>query len=456
MDLILSNATVVTAHETYQADLGIEGGRIKQIGRGLGPAGRTIDVGGKLVMPGGVDVHTHAEFTLLGEDTVDDFYSSTVQAACGGITTIVDYVLPTLGQSLVAAIEEWIHRASKKTVIDYGLHPTLFQPSDRILGEMAEVASEGYTSFKIFMTGLAEFDHYAPQYLKAMAQAGKLGGMVNIHCEDQCCITYLTQQLEAEGKNDVRHFPDSRPRIAEGIAARRALDMARLADVPAYLVHLSCEEGLDALNDARARGQVAYGETRPIYLHLSRDRFAADPDPERYVGWPPLRDADQMEVLWQALDSSVLQTLASDHTGFSMRQKKLYSKVDELVPGQSALETMLPMLYSEGVRKNRLSLNRFVDVTATTPAKIFGLYPEKGTIAVGSDADLMVFDPLKPVTIRQRDLHSRQDWEIFEGFQVVGWPVMTFSRGDLIVENGKVLAEPGRGRLLKRRHFTQV
>lgn len=453
MDLVLRNGTIVTAAETYDADIGIEAGRIKQIGHGLGPAGREIDVKGKYLFPGGVDVHTHVDFELLGEQTVDDFHTSTIMAACGGITTVVDYVLPEPGQSLTDAVEAWNAKARGKTVIDYGLHPTLFKPTERTRGEMADLASDGYTSFKIFMTGMAEFDQYAADYLKAMAQAGKHGAMVNIHCEDQCCISYLTDQLEREGKNDVRHFPDSRPRIAEGIAAKRAVDMAFLADAPVYLVHLSCQEGLDALNDARGRGQAAYGETRPIYLHLSKDRFKEDDDPERYVGWPPLRDADQMEVLWQALDSGVLQTLATDHTSFSMAQKKRNSKVETLVPGMSALETMLPMLFSEGILKNRLKLNRFVDVTATMPAKLFGLYPQKGTIAVGSDADILVFDPKKLVTIRQKDMHSNQDWELFEGFKVTGWPAMTLSRGEVIVDNGRFLGQPGRGRLLKRKSF---
>ncbi len=278
--------------------------------------------------------------------------------------------------------------------------------------------------------------------------------MVNIHCEDQCCISYMTQKLEEENNSNVRTFPDSRPRISEGLAARRALWMAHVADVPAYLVHLSCQEGLDALNDARGRGQTCYGETRPIYLHLSRERFNEEVDPERYVGWPPLREADQMEVMWQALDSNVLQTVATDHVGWNMKQKKASVTVDELLPGMSNLETVLPMLYSEGVREGRLSPHRYVDVSATQPAKLMGMYPQKGTIAVGSDADVTVFDPDKPVTIRQRDMHSKQDWELHEGFEVTGWPTMTISRGDIIVENGKVNAEPGRGKLVKRRTYT--
>ena len=456
MDLILQGGTIVTASETYDADLGIAGGTIKQIGRELGPAGRTIDVSGKYLFPGGVDVHTHVEFELLGFETVDDFHSSTVAAACGGVTTIVDYALPEPGQTLMEAVETWNKRAKGKTVIDYGLHPTLFQPSERTLGEMAEAVGEGYTSFKIFMTGLAQFDEFAPQFLQCISEAGKLGALVNIHAEDQCCISFMTEQLAKEGHNDVHHFPDSRPRLAEGLAAQRAVNMARIADAPIYLVHLSCQEGLDALNDARGHGHTVYGETRPIYLHLSRDRFAETEDPERYVGWPPLREADQMEVLWQALDSNVLQTVATDHVGWNMEQKKKNTTVDELLPGMSNLETVLPMLYSEGVGKGRLSLQRFVEVSATTPAKIFGLYPQKGTIAVGSDADIMVFDPKKNMVIRQSEMHSNQDWELHEGFEVTGWPVMTLSRGEVIVENGKVLAEPGRGKLLKRKKFTQL
>ncbi len=456
MDLILRNGTVVTHAEEFIADIGIEGGKIKQIGQELGPAAKEIDVGGKYLFPGGVDAHTHVDFELMGQRTVDDFHSSTVQAACGGVTTIIDYVLPAAGQSLIDAVQSWNDKARDKTIIDYGLHPTLFKPDDQTLQEMGDLVAEGHTSFKIFMTGLAEFDQYAPQYLEAMNRAGKLGALINIHCEDQCCISYITKQLEAANKSDVRHFPDSRPRISEGLAAHRACALARVADAPVYLVHLSCQESMDELNDARAKGQTVYGETRPIYLHLDRERFNSKVDPERYVGWPPLREADQMEVLWQALESNVLQTVATDHVGWSMAQKQAESTVDELLPGMSNLETMLPMLYSEGIGKGRLSRKRFVEVIATNPAKIFGLYPQKGTIAIGSDADIVVFDPKKDVTIRHENMHSNQDWELHEGFEVTGWPVMTLSRGEVIVEDGKVLAQAGRGKMLRRRKFGEL
>lgn len=456
MDVVVRNGTVVTANEVYKADVGIEGGRIKQIGIGLGAAAREIDASGKYVFPGAVDAHTHCECELVGAKTVDDWTSSTEQAACGGVTTVIDYALAGENQPLTECLEQWHATARPKAIIDYGLHPALYKPSDRIIDEMADVVSEGHTSFKVFMTGLAAFDECSTQYMKAIARAASLGALVNIHCEDQTCISFVTQRLEAEGKSDIRHYADSRPPIAEGIAAQRALNMAKVADAAVYLVHLSCRESMDAINEARARGQSVYAETRPIYLHLSRDRFEEKIDPERFVGWPPLRHADQQEVIWQALDHSVLQTLATDHIGWTLEQKKSRQKVDELIPGMANLETMVPMLFSEGVRKGRLSLQRFVAVVATNPAKIFGLYPQKGTIAVGSDADIVIFDPEKRVTIRQKDMHSRQDWELHEGFQVTGWPVLTLSRGEVVMESGKVLGKPGRGRLLKRKKFADI
>lgn len=455
MDLVIRNGTVVTAGEIAAADVGIEDGTITQIGQGLGPAAREIDASGTYLFPGGVDVHTHVDFELMGRRSVDDFYSGTTAAACGGVTTIVDYALPQPGQSIQASVEAWEAKAKDKAVIDYGLHPVILEPTPAIIDEMADAVAEGHSSFKLFMIGMARFDELAADYLKVMAQAGKQGALTNIHCEDQCLIGYLCEKLTAEGKTGVRHFPDSRPREAEGLAVQRAITMARHAEAPVYLVHLSCQEALAPLRDARAQGQVVYGETRPLYLHLSRERFE-EPDGERYVGWPPLREASQLEVMWNGLRTDNLQTVATDHCGWNLAQKKEGKTVDDLLPGMSNLETVLPMLYSEGVRRGKLSLNRFVEVSATNPAKLFGLYPRKGTIAVGSDADLVIFDPNKAVTIRHRDMHSRSDYELYEGFEVTGWPTHTLSRGEVIVENGKVLGSSGRGRLLKRQRFAPL
>jgi len=453
MDLIIRNGTVVTAGEVYQADVGIEAGKVKHIGQGLGPAAREIDAKGKYLFPGGIDVHTHVDVTLMGQRTADDFYSGTVAAACGGVTTIVDYAFPERGQSIHGTIEAWQQKAQGKAVIDYGLHPAIFEPTPKIIDEMADAVADGYTSFKLFMIGIARFDELAPQYLQVIAQAGRLGALTNIHAEDQCLLSFLSEQLTAAGKLGVRHFADSRPREAEGLAVQRAITMARYAEAPIYFVHLSCEESLAPIREARARGQIVYGETRPLYLHLSRERFE-EPDGERYVGWPPLREASQMQAIWDGLRTDNLQTVATDHVAWNLSQKKAGKTVDELLPGMSNLETLLPMLYSEGVGKGRISLNRFVEVISTNPAKLFGLYPQKGTIAVGADADILVFDPQKEVTIQHKDMHSRADYELYEGFQVTGWPVLTLSRGEVIVDNGKVLGQAGRGHLLKRKRFT--
>jgi dihydropyrimidinase len=453
MDLIIRNGTIVTSGDITQADVGIEGGKVKQIGHGLGPAAREIDATGKYLFPGGVDVHTHVEFELLGNKSVDDFYSGTAAAACGGVTTIIDYALPEPGQSIQGSIEAWQKKAQDKTVIDYGLHPAILDPTQKIIDEMADAVADGHSSFKLFMIGMAKFDELAAHYLKVIAQAGKVGAITNIHAEDQCLISFLSEQLAAQGKLGVRYFADSRPRLSEGLAVQRAITMARYAEAPIYLVHLSCEEALAPIREARARGQIVYGETRPIYLHLSRERFEG-PEGERYIGWPPLREASQMDAMWNGLRADNLQTVATDHCGWNLAQKKAKQRVEDLLPGMSNLETIMPMLYSEGVGKGRLSLNRFVDVISTNPAKLFGIYPQKGTIAVGSDADIVIFDPKKQVTIRHRDMHSRSDYELYEGFQVTGWPTHTLSRGEVIVENGNVLGSSGRGKLLRRSRFS--
>jgi len=455
MDLIISNGTIVTADAAYVADVGIEGGKIKQIGQGLGAAGKVIDATGKHLFPGGVDAHTHLDFSLIGRQGVEDFYSGTSAAAAGGVTTVLDYALPEPGQNIQGCLEAWHKKAKSKAVIDYAFHPAIFEPTDKLIDEMADAVSDGYPSFKMFMFGFARFDEQANQYLKAIARAAKLGAICNIHCEDNCLLTFAASKFTEEGKFGVRYFADSRPRAAEGLAVQRAIAMGRIADAPIYLVHLSCQEALEPIREARANGQIVYGETRPIYLHASRDRLE-EPGGERFISWPPLREASQQKVLWDGLRDDNLQTVATDHCGFNLEQKKTGKTVDELLPGFPNLETELSMLYSEGVRKGRLSLQRFVQVTSTNPAKLFGIFPQKGTIAVGSDADIAIFDTNKNVTIEHKNMHSNADYEPHEGFKVTGWPVQVLSRGEVVVENGKVLGQAGRGKLLKRSRFTPL
>jgi dihydropyrimidinase len=453
MDLVLRNGTVVTANDTYRADIGIEDGKIKQIGSELEAATKTIDVSGMYLLPGAVDVHTHVDVEFQGQRSVENFQSGTAAAACGGVTTLIDYALPGPGQTPQQTIETWHAKAKDKAIIDYGFHIAIFEPNDAAIQQIPDVIAAGHPSFKIFMMGT--FEQHIEGYLDMMAAVGRHGGIVNLHVEDACCLNYLAKRFNAEGKYGAKYFADSRPRVAEGIAATRAIGLAQVTETPAYLVHLSCEESLESINRARGKGQVVYGETRPCYLHFSREKMMEE-NGVLYAGWPPLREADQMEILWQALDSGVLQTVATDHDGWSLQQKKTFNKVDEILAGMAGLETMVPLLYSQGVLKRRLNINRLVEVTSTNPARLFGLYPRKGTITIGADADIVVFDPNAKKTIRTQDMHSAADWDPFEGWVVDGWPCMTLSRGDIIVENGKVLGLPGRGQLLERKKFSET
>ena len=453
MDLILRGGTVVTAADTFAADIGIEGGRIARLGFDLGPAAGEIDVSGLYLLPGAVDVHTHVDVEFQGLQSVEDFWSGTAAAACGGVTTLIDYALPGPGQTPLETIQAWHDKARGKAVIDYGFHVAIFEPGDAAIQQIPDVIADGHSSFKIFMMGT--FEQYIDGFMQMMAQVGRHGGLVNLHVEDACCLEYLARRFNAEGKYGARHFADSRPPAAEGIAAMRGIGLAQLAETPAYLVHLSCEESLESLAQARGRGHTVYGETRPCYLHFSRARMEGD-DGILYAGWPPLRESDQMAILWQGLESGVLQTVATDHDGWSRQQKKSFDKVDEILAGMAGLETMVPLLYSQGVLKKRLSLNRMVEVTATNPARLFGLYPRKGTIQVGADADIVAFDPGARKVIRAGDMHSAADWDPFEGWEVEGWPRMTLSRGEVVMERGRVLARPGRGRLLKRDRFSET
>ena len=453
MDLILSGGTVVTAGDTYDADIGIEGGRIARLGFDLGPAQREIDVSGLYLLPGAVDVHTHVDVEFQGLQSVEDFHSGTVAAACGGVTTLIDYALPGPGQSPLETIQAWHAKARDKAVIDYGFHVAVFEPDDTAIQQIPDVIADGHSSFKIFMMGT--FEQYIDGFMQMMAQVGRHGGLVNLHVEDACCLEYLARRFNADGKYGASYFADSRPRASEGIAAMRGIGMAQVAEVPAYLVHLSCEESLESLDRARGKGQTVFGETRPCYLHFSRARMEAE-DGILYAGWPPLREADQMEILWQGLESGVLQTVATDHDGWSFQQKKSFDRVDEILAGMAGLETMVPLLYSQGVLKKRLTLNRMVEVTATNPARLFGLYPRKGTISIGADADIVAFDPDARKVIRAEEMRSAADWDPFEGWEVEGWPRMTLSRGEVVVESGRALARPGRGRLLKRDRFSET
>ena len=453
MDLILKNGTLITASDTYTADIGIEKGIIKQIGWELGPATKIIDVSGLYLLPGAIDVHTHVDIEFQGCQSLEDFYSGTSAAANGGVTTIIDYVIPSEEQTLEEAVITWQQKALNKAIIDYSFHVAVVEPTATNIAQMKDVVAEGFPSFKIFMMG--NFDRHAADFMEVMAEAGRLSALVNVHAEDGACLCHLSQRFKKEGRHGAHHFAASRPQESEGIAAWRAVGMAQVADAPLYLVHLSCEEGVEAVNRASQRGQIVYGETRPCYLLMS-DEVLQGNNGALYTSWPPLRNAQQVKAMWQHLNNHHLQVIATDHDGWSRQQKKQRQDVGNMLAGMPHLDTYVSLLYSEGVRKGRIRWNRLVEVCSTQPAKLFGLYPQKGTIAIGSDADIIVFDTRSERIIHADNLYSKSDFDPYEGWKVKGLPIMTFSRGELVMDKGRILAKPGRGQLIKRKRFSQL
>jgi dihydropyrimidinase len=453
LDLAIVGANAVTPSGVGPADVGIQAGKIAKIAASgtLEAATRTIDAHGMLLLPGAVDPHTHLDAEMFNTSTIDDFESGTVAAAAGGVTTIVDYAFQANGGTLQQALDKWRAKAADKAIIDYGFHIALLDPTPEAIAEIPRAVDHGVNSFKIFM--MQGFEARARDYLRAFRVAGESGALLAIHAEDEHMIGFCTERLLAAGKRDVTNFGASRPPLSESAAVRRALAMTELAHAPAYFVHLSSGDAIADIRRARANGQVILAETRPIYLYLTEERFL-EPEGAKYVGYPPLRDAANRDAIWTALADGTVDVVATDHCSWKLERKLAADRFTRIVPGMSNLETLVPMLYSEGVVKNRISLSRMVDLVATNPAKIFGMYPRKGAIVEQADADLVLFDPTRKVVIRSTEMHSRADYDPFEGFEVSGWPRMTLSRGEVIVTDRKEQARRGRGEFMHRAPFS--
>ncbi len=450
VDLAIRGGTIVTPDTFSVADLGIHQGRVVQIG-GTITADKEIDAAGRYVLPGGIDMHVHLSSVEIGGGTfrwADDFASGSRAAAAGGITTMGNITFPLPGEGLQASIDRTAVEAGRDSIVDFVLHPVLLDPSPERLAEIPRLAEQGHTSLKIFMI-LGEFDARAREYLEAMSLAGRHGLMTLIHCEDACVISVLTQRLLAAGRGDLAYYPDSRPIYAESAAVARAAAFCEAAQAPIYIVHLSSRDALEEASRARARGLPVYVETRPIYLHFTSEKFAG-PDGPLYVGNPPLRSAEDIAALWSGLSTGTIQTCCTDHAPWMRDQKMEPGLTIVTAPaGVADLETLMPVLFSEGVRKGRLSLQHFVDATSTNAAKLFGLFPQKGTIAVGSDADLAIWDPHLSRTVKSVEGQSNSDYSLFEDWTVTGWPITTISRGEVIYDGGRITAENGRGRLAR-------
>jgi len=455
-DLVIRNGTVVTASDTIRCDVGIKDGRVAVLGSRLDGATETIDATNKLVLPGGVDSHVHIdEPPFYGVINVDDFAAATTAAACGGTTTVVPFVQQLEGHSLRASVQDYHGKAEGKAVIDYAFHLMITDASDQLLGqELPALVEDGYTSLKIYMTydGLMLNDR---QILDVLAAARRTGAMTMIHAENDHCIHWLSKQLAASGDTSLAQYPKMAPMPVEREATHRAITLGEIVDVPILLVHVSAREALEQIKWARDRGLKVYGETCPQYLFLTRDHIAkAGWEGAKYLCAPPPRDHANADALWHGLANGLFQILSSDHCSFKFESKEGKKShgpqphFRKVAPGVPGIETRLALMFSEGVGKGRIDLNTFVAVTATNAAKMYGLYPRKGTIAVGSDADIAIWDPEKQVTIRHADLHGNMDYTPYEGMTVKGWPITTLSRGEVVCRDGQPTANPGRGRFL--------
>jgi dihydropyrimidinase len=463
MRTLIKDGTVVTASDSFVADVWIDGGKIAALvapGTKLGDPDQTIDAKGQYVIPGGIDAHTHLDMPFGGTTSADDFDSGTVAAAHGGTTTVVDFAIQSKGSSLRAGLDAWHAKAEGKAAIDYAFHMIMTEANQTTLEEMATVVREGVTSFKMFMAYPGVFLVDDQQIFRAMLRAGELGALITMHAEIGLPIDVLIQRALAQGHTAPVYHALTRPEVAEATGTERAIALAEMAKVPVYMVHLSAQRALERVMEARDRGLPAYAETCPQYLFLDEDHLRGDPDDEfkgaGYVATPALRPKHHHEHLWRGLRNYDLQCVATDHCPFCMKdQKELgrgdFSKIPNGMPG---VETRLHLLW-EGVAQGKISINRFVEITSTAPAKIFGMYGKKGTLAVGADADVVVWDPKREKVLGKDSLHMRVDYSPYEGRKVPASPSHVLSRGELVVKDDQWVAKAkqGRGQFLRRGTF---
>ena len=448
----------MTTGSSGECDVGVLDGKVVQMGGSL-HGRRELDASGALVLPGGVDMHVHLTLPSPPEPGtpawIDDFSSGSRAAIAGGVTTVGNMTFPWEGQSLSDAIARDLAAAASGAAVDYVLHPVLLSPTPESLAELPGLAADGHTSLKLFMM-MPEFEAQVDGMISAMKVAGRSGMLTLLHCEDGALVRFAGSELLVQDRGSVANWALSRPESAERAAVERAVAICEATGAPIYIVHLSSAAALDSARRGQARGLPVFVETRPLYLYLTSKVLEAS-DAGKYIGSPPLREPADLEMLWSAVADGSIHTLGSDHAPWSLEAKTDSSlNVVTARQGVADLETMLPMLFSEGVRTGRISLSRFVSLTSTSPARLFGLFPRKGTIAVGSDADLFVLDPQRHRVIDGAAMESRARYSAYDGWEVYGWPRFTISRGDVVLDDSEVVAPPGRGRWLRRESSSQA
>jgi dihydropyrimidinase len=457
MSVLIQNARIITAEQDYPADIYIERETVTAIGASLPmKAEKTIDARGKYAIPGGIDVHTHLDMPFGGSVSSDDFETGTRAAAHGGTTTLVDFAIQAKGTKMRDALDIWWKKAEGKACVDYGLHMIITDLPDAHIEDMSDMVRNGVSSFKMFMAypGVLMVDDAT--IFKAMRKTAENGGLICMHAENGSVIDIIVKRAVAEGKKAPIYHGLTRPTTAEAEAVNRAIALAEMAGVPVYIVHLSSHDALQRVAEARDRGLLSYAETCPQYLFLSiEDLGRPDFEGAKYVFTPPLREKWHQDKLWDGLKNNTLQVVSTDHCPFCFKEQKEMGKDDftKIPNGGPGVENRLQLLFEGGVNKKRISVNRWVEITSTTPAKMFGMYPRKGTIGIGSDADIVLWDPNAEHVISAKTHHMRVDYSMFEGFKVKGNVETVLSRGEVIIEKGKWLAKTGRGRFIKRDAF---
>lgn len=458
-DLVIRNAHVATATDVFDCDIGVREGRIAALAHdlaGTAQGGRVIDAAGRWVLPGGIDGHCHLDQpTSDGSKMADDFFTGTRSAACGGTTTVIPFACQFKGQSLQAAVDDYHRRAEGKAVIDYAFHLIVSDPTQRVLAEeLPRLIERGYTSFKIYMT-YDDLKLDDRQILETLAVARREGALVMIHAENTDCIAWLTDQLLAAGHTAPKFHGLSRPMLVEREATHRAIALAELVDVPVLIVHVSGREAVEQIRWAQGQGLRVYGETCPQYLFLSSQDLEHEVHGAKCICSPPPRDKANQRVIWDGLENGVFQVFSSDHAPFRFddpKGKKLGGanpSFDQVPNGIPGIETRLPLLFSEGVQKGRIDINTFVALTSTNVAKLYGLHPRKGTIAVGADADIVIWNDTLDVALTNSMLHHNVDYTPYEGMKLTAWPELTLSRGEVVWSRPQAQVTPGRGRFLR-------
>ena len=455
MTTLLRGGTIVTAKNTFASDVLIEDEQIRDIAPSIpnAAADRFVDATGLYLLPGGIDVHTHLDMPFGGTTSSDDFETGTRAAAFGGTTTLIDFAIQPKGTRMRDALDTWWKKADGKATIDYGLHMIVTDLGEAGLEDMDSLVDEGVASFKLFMAypGVLMVDDAT--IFKCLSRTAKNGALICMHAENGGVIDVIIQKALAEGKRAPVYHALTRPVKAEAEAVHRAIAMAEISGAPVYIVHLSSEDALNEVREARDRGVPAFAETCPQYLLLTVDELARPGfEGAKYVFTPPLREKHHLDKLWHGLAHDHLQVVSTDHCPFCFADQKQLGVNDftKIPNGGPGVENRLQLIHHHGVNQGRISLNRFVELVSTTPAKLFGLYPRKGEIAVGSDADLVLWDPHAMHKISAATHHMRVDYSMFEGFEVRGNARTVFSRGEIVVDNGQWLGRPGRGRYLRR------